>query len=67
ENSIVTADGREYEVDCIIYGTGFKVTDALNELRVTGRGGTKLQEIWADGIEAHHGTTVPGMPNFFML
>jgi cation diffusion facilitator CzcD-associated flavoprotein CzcO len=67
ENSIVTADGREYEVDCIIYGTGFKVTDALNELRVTGRDGTKLQEIWADGIEAHRGTTVPGMPNFFML
>ena len=67
ENSIVTKDGREYEVDCIIYGTGFKVTDALSELRVTGRGGVKLQEIWADGIEAHRGTTVPGLPNFFML
>ncbi len=67
ENSIVTADGREYEVDCIIYGTGFKVVDALNDLRVTGRDGTKLQEIWADGIEAHRGTTIPGMPNFFML
>ncbi|QKW38640.1 NAD(P)/FAD-dependent oxidoreductase [Actinomadura sp. NAK00032] len=67
ENSVVTADGREYEVDCIIYGTGFKVVDALNDLRVTGRGGTKLQEIWADGIEAHRGTTIPGMPNFFML
>ncbi len=67
ENSIVTADGREYEVDCIVYGTGFKVTDALTDLRVTGRNGTKLQEIWADGIEAHRGTTIPGMPNFFML
>ncbi|QFG24359.1 NAD(P)/FAD-dependent oxidoreductase [Actinomadura sp. WMMB 499] len=67
EHSIVTADGREYEVDCIIYGTGFKVTDALAELRVTGRGGVKLQELWADGIEAHRGTTVPGLPNFFML
>jgi cation diffusion facilitator CzcD-associated flavoprotein CzcO len=67
ENSIVTEDGREYEVDCIIYGTGFKVTDALTDLRVTGRNGVKLQEIWADGIEAHRGTTIPGMPNFFML
>ncbi|MFD0688317.1 flavin-containing monooxygenase [Actinomadura fibrosa] len=67
ENSIVTKDGREYEVDCIIYGTGFKVTDALAELRVTGRDGVKLQEIWADGIEAHRGTTIPGLPNFFML
>ncbi|QKG25512.1 flavin-containing monooxygenase [Actinomadura verrucosospora] len=67
ENSIVTKDGEEHEVDCIVYGTGFKVVDALNELRVTGRGGVKLQEIWADGIEAHRGTTIPGMPNFFML
>ncbi|MGI5207249.1 flavin-containing monooxygenase [Spirillospora sp. CA-108201] len=67
EHSVVTEDGREYEVDCIIYGTGFKVTDALADLRVTGRGGVKLQEIWADGIEAHRGTTIPGLPNFFML
>ncbi|MGK5557253.1 flavin-containing monooxygenase [Actinomadura kijaniata] len=67
EHSIVTADGVEHEVDCIIYGTGFKVTDALSELRVTGRNGIKIQEVWADGIEAHHGTTVPHMPNFFML
>ncbi|MFC4053383.1 flavin-containing monooxygenase [Actinomadura syzygii] len=67
EHSVVTADGREHEVDCIVYGTGFKVTDALTDLRVTGRGGVKLQEIWADGIEAHRGTTIPGMPNFFML
>ncbi|MEV5823982.1 NAD(P)/FAD-dependent oxidoreductase [Spirillospora sp. NPDC052242] len=67
EHSVVTRDGREYEVDCIIYGTGFKVTDALAELRVTGRGGVKLQELWADGIEAHRGTTIPGLPNFFML
>lgn len=67
EHSIVTGDGREHEVDCIIYGTGFKVTDALTDLRVTGRDGIKLREIWADGIEAHRGTTIPGMPNFFML
>ncbi|RKS76843.1 cation diffusion facilitator CzcD-associated flavoprotein CzcO [Actinomadura pelletieri DSM 43383] len=67
ENSIVTVDGREHEVDCVIYGTGFKVTKTLTDLRVTGRGGVKLQEIWANGIEAHRGTTIPGLPNFFML
>lgn len=43
------------------------MTDAITDLRVTGRNGTKLQEIWADGVEAHRGTTIPGMPNFFML
>ncbi|GAA4231518.1 NAD(P)/FAD-dependent oxidoreductase [Actinomadura meridiana] len=67
EHSIVTEDGREHEVDCVIFGTGFKVTGALTDLRVTGRNGVKLQEVWANGIEAHRGTTIPGMPNFFML
>jgi cation diffusion facilitator CzcD-associated flavoprotein CzcO len=67
EHSIVTADGREHEVDAIVYGTGFKVVDAMADWRVVGRGGVKIQEAWADGIEAHHGTTLPGFPNFFMM
>ncbi|GAA3933500.1 NAD(P)/FAD-dependent oxidoreductase [Actinomadura viridis] len=67
ENSIVTRDGREYEVDAIVYGTGFKVVDAMADWRVVGRGGLKIQEAWADGVQAHHGTTIPGFPNFFMM
>ncbi|MFI6522453.1 flavin-containing monooxygenase [Spirillospora sp. NPDC050679] len=67
EHSVVTADGTEYEVDAIIYGTGFKVTDALNEQRIVGRDGRKIQEQWADGIEAYRGTTLPGFPNLFFL
>ncbi|MCW2902144.1 MAG: FAD-dependent pyridine nucleotide-disulfide oxidoreductase [Streptosporangiaceae bacterium] len=67
ETGIVTADGSAYDVDVIIYGTGFKVTDTLAQQRINGRGGLKIQEAWADGIEAHHGITVPGFPNFFML
>lgn len=67
EHSIVTDDGTEYEVDAIIYGTGFKVTESLEEQHIVGRNGLKIQEAWADGIEAHHGITVPGFPNYFML
>jgi cation diffusion facilitator CzcD-associated flavoprotein CzcO len=67
EHSIVTNDGTEYDVDVIIYGTGFKVTDALKEQRIVGRNGLKIQEAWADGVEAHHGITIPGFPNLFML
>ncbi|GAA2598109.1 NAD(P)/FAD-dependent oxidoreductase [Actinomadura fulvescens] len=67
EHSIVTRDGREYEVDAIIYGTGFKVTDALNDQTIVGRNGLKIQEAWANGIEAYRGTSYPGFPNFFTL
>jgi cation diffusion facilitator CzcD-associated flavoprotein CzcO len=67
ETGLVTEDGTAYDVDVIIYGTGFKVTDALNEQPIIGRGGLKIQEAWADGVEAHHGVTIAGFPNFFML
>ena len=51
----------------IIYGTGFKSVEALAELNVAGRDGVKLQDAWRGGIEAFHGVTVPGFPNFFLL
>ncbi|GAA2866642.1 NAD(P)/FAD-dependent oxidoreductase [Streptosporangium fragile] len=67
ETSIVDATGRETEVDVIIYGTGFKVTDALGEQRIVGRNGRKIQEAWQDGIEAYYGVTTTGFPNLFFL
>ncbi|ROO89768.1 cation diffusion facilitator CzcD-associated flavoprotein CzcO [Actinocorallia herbida] len=66
-NSVVTRDGREIEVDAIVFGTGFKVVDAMDSWVITGRNGQKIQQAWENGIEAHHGTTLPGFPNFFML
>ena len=67
ETGLVTADGTAHDVDVIIYGTGFKVTDALADQHIVGRGGQKIQDAWADGIEAHHGITIAGFPNLFML
>ncbi|GAA2991855.1 NAD(P)/FAD-dependent oxidoreductase [Streptosporangium longisporum] len=67
ENSIVDATGRETEVDVIVYGTGFKVTDALGEQRIVGRNGRKIQDAWQDGVEAYHGITTTGFPNLFFL
>ena len=67
ENSVVTGDGQEHEVDAIIYGTGFHVTDAFDHLEIAGRGGYKLREAWKDGMNAHLGITVSGFPNMFFL
>lgn len=67
ENSVVTGDGTEHEVDAIIYGTGFHVTDAFDDLDITGRDGRKLQDTWQNGMEAHLGITVSGFPNLFFL
>jgi cation diffusion facilitator CzcD-associated flavoprotein CzcO len=68
ERGIVGADGVEHEVDVIIYGTGFHVTDAFDYLALTGVGGRDLAKEWReDGIQTHLGITVAGYPNLFFL
>jgi cation diffusion facilitator CzcD-associated flavoprotein CzcO len=66
-NGIRTTDGREREVDTIIYGTGFTATDFLAPMQIIGLKGQTLKQAWRDGAEAFLGLTVSGFPNLFML
>ncbi|MET8994030.1 NAD(P)/FAD-dependent oxidoreductase [Amycolatopsis sp. NPDC004169] len=67
-HSIVDSAGVEHEVDAIVYGTGFKVTDALEYLTITGVDGRDLAKEWAsEGMQTHKGITVSGFPNLFFL
>jgi cyclohexanone monooxygenase len=66
----VVAGGREYEVDCIIYASGFEVgTEHTRRagFDMTGRGGVKLSEHWAEGMRTLHGIHVHGFPNAFLV
>jgi cation diffusion facilitator CzcD-associated flavoprotein CzcO len=65
--SIVTADGTEREVDTIIFGTGFHVTDMPAAERVRGRDGSTLAEHWDGSPQAHLGAMVSGYPNLFFI
>jgi cation diffusion facilitator CzcD-associated flavoprotein CzcO len=65
--SIVTADGSEREVDAIIFGTGFHVTDIPIAHRIRGRDRRTLAEAWDGSPEAYKGTVVAGYPNLFFL
>ncbi len=65
---IVTADGNEREADVIVYGTGFHVTDSYTYVQIKGHNGEDLVDRWnREGIAAHRGITVAGMPNLFFL
>ena len=66
-HSIVAADGSEREVDTIVFGTGFHVTDMPVGEWVRGRGGRRLADVWQDSPRAHLGCTVAGFPNLFLL
>ena len=64
---VLTRDGRERELDLIVYATGFSATKYLSALDVTGRGGTHIDDAWSDGASAYLGITTAGFPNLFML
>jgi len=66
-NSVVAADGTEHEVDVIIYGTGFHVTDAFEPFDMVGPAGRSLKQDWSGGLSAYYGMTVTGFPNMFIL
>ncbi|MBV8789587.1 MAG: 4-hydroxyacetophenone monooxygenase, partial [Mycobacterium sp.] len=51
----------------IVYATGFRHTDVLWPLKVTGRNGTDLHEMWGTRPYAYLGITVPEFPNFFII
>jgi cation diffusion facilitator CzcD-associated flavoprotein CzcO len=66
-HSIVDQAGIEREVDTIILGTGFHVTDLPIAERVRGRDGRTLAEHWGGTLQALRGTTVAGFPNLFFV
>ena len=68
ETGVVAGD-REYELDCIIYGSGFEVGTPYARragFEVTGRDGT-LSEHWAGGMRTLHGIDVHGFPNLLFV
>jgi cation diffusion facilitator CzcD-associated flavoprotein CzcO len=67
EQGVQTRSGRHYAVDAIICGTGFRASEFLSPIEVTGRGGKSLNEAWQTGASAFKGITVSGFPNLFML
>jgi cation diffusion facilitator CzcD-associated flavoprotein CzcO len=64
---IVTADGTLYQLDLLVYATGFDARAYVRPLEVIGEGGRTLNEAWVDGPIAYRSVAVPGFPNLFML
>lgn len=65
-NAVVTASG-EYPVDVVIYGTGFEATGLLLPMKIHGRGGLALQDVWRTHPQTLFGLATPFFPNMFML
>jgi cyclohexanone monooxygenase len=59
---------REYELDVIVFATGFDaLTGALLAIDIRGRGGASLREAWAHGPRSYLGLAIAGFPNLFTI
>jgi cation diffusion facilitator CzcD-associated flavoprotein CzcO len=65
------ANDTEYELDCIVYATGFEAELTPFARRaghtIIGRGGITMEEKWKDGVMSMHGMTTRGFPNMFIM
>ena len=66
-DGIITEDGVTRDADVIVYATGFRHTDVLWPLKITGRDGVDLHRMWGRRPYAYLGITVPGFPNLFII
>ena len=66
----IVANGKLYEVDCIIYATGFEITTSAHrrvDFDTLGRDGLSLYDHWQDGFRTLHGLSAHGFPNWFTI
>lgn len=64
---VQTAD-KLYELDILIYATGFDATTgSFRAVDIQGRGSQQLSDVWKDGIRTQLGLTVKDFPNFLMV
>jgi cyclohexanone monooxygenase len=64
----VVVDGKEYKLDCLIYGTGFEwLADYGSEfgIDIVGPGGVNLGDHWKEGPRTLYGMQTHGFPNYF--
>ena len=69
DNAIVFED-QAFEVDCIIYATGFELLTYSHEaagFQIYGRGGESIDEKWAKKVNSLHGIYTHGFPNLFFV
>jgi cyclohexanone monooxygenase len=66
----ICTGGKQYDVDCIIYASGFEITTRFERrigFAINGRDGVSLYDHWRDGLKTLHGFSTRGFPNWFYI
>jgi|TARA_R110002073_G_scaffold68403_1_gene169997 cation diffusion facilitator CzcD-associated flavoprotein CzcO len=67
QKGIRTVEGVEHQFDCIVFATGFEVSNAGTPFPVKGLGGRLLDDEWSGGAQAYKSINVAGYPNLFFM
>ncbi|MGH0033944.1 MAG: flavin-containing monooxygenase [Myxococcota bacterium] len=67
KTGVRTRDGALHELDVLVLATGFRVDRFVRPMKVQGRDGVDLDDVWKHGPTAYLALSVPEFPNFFML
>lgn len=63
----IIANGKEYEVDVIVWATGYKSPSEGFPFPLVGAHGVDLNTYWANGAKGYRGVAIAGFPNLFTL
>jgi cyclohexanone monooxygenase len=64
----LVVDGHEYDVDCIVFATGFDaMTGSMLRIDFRGRDGVALSDAWKGGPRSYLGIGIASFPNLFMI
>lgn len=63
----VAVSGNTYDLDVLIFATGFEAPKPPVAHAIYGKDGVKLADQWDQGMQAYDSTAVPGLPNMFMV
>ena len=63
----LVASGQNYDVDVIVFATGFKAFNIANEIELTGVGGLPLAEAWKDRVTSFKTVMIHNFPNLFLM
>lgn len=66
-NTLIATDGSKHEVDAIIFGTGFEVSNPPIAKQIRNKHGKSMDEVWQGSAKGYLGTVVEGCPNAFVM
>jgi len=64
---VLTKDGNFHELDVLVLATGFKADAFVRPMKIIGRNGVDLEQLWDVHPKAYYAVTIPDLPNFFLL